>query len=121
MPRITRPEKYFLIFSFIVGCILILLTPIGAGFDEDTHVARIWEMSSVKIIPNSLYNSGPNFPSIFIELSYRQKNIIEPISFKDQLNYNNKIDWSNRVLYSTRATYFPTSYIFQAILMGLNG
>jgi len=121
MPRITRPEKYFLIFSFIVGCILILLTPIGAGFDEDTHVARIWEMSSMKIIPNSLYNSGPNFPSIFLELSYRQKNIIEPISFKDQLNSNNKIDWSNMVLYYTRATYFPTSYIFQAILMGLMG
>ncbi len=116
-----KPERFFIFFSFIIGLFLIIFTPLGAGFDEDTHLARIWEMSSGKILPNSLFSQGPNLPSIFFEISYRQKGIVEPIKIANQFNVNNRIDWSNMILYQTRSTYFPSSYIIQAILMGLLG
>jgi hypothetical protein len=57
--------QIFLIFSLIIGIMLVFLTPIGAGFDEDTHIARIWEISRLKFIPNSLLGQGPEFPQVF--------------------------------------------------------
>ena len=33
-----KPEKIFLFIILIFGFLNLLITPIGAGFDEDTHV-----------------------------------------------------------------------------------
>ena len=51
---IFQPENAFLTFGLIIGILLVFLTPLGAGFDEDTHIARIWEMSQFEFIPNRL-------------------------------------------------------------------
>jgi uncharacterized membrane protein len=118
----NQPQKIFLLFSLIIGTILIIITPIGAGFDEDTHVARIWEMSNFKFTPNSLLEKGPYFPQIFYELSYRQKDIIRPIDMNFYLlNINRKIDWNNMINHQTRSIYFPTLYLVQAFIMGILG
>jgi len=116
-----KPENFFLICAFIIGCVLVLITPLGAGYDEETHLARIWEISAFKLIPNSLFNEGPQLPSIFMEVSYRQRKTIKPISFEEQFNFNNKIDASNMTFYKTRSTYFPSSYLLQAFIIGLLG
>jgi len=116
------PEKFFLISSLIVGLLLCFLIPIGAGYDEDTHVARIWEISGGNFIPNSLYNSGPNFPSVFYELSYRQKFMLDPVSIRFIAeNISRRIDWDNMISHSTRSPYNPLLYIIQAFIMGLLG
>ena len=115
-------ENIFLVCSLIVGCVLVFLVPIGANYDEDTHVARIWEMAHFKLVPNSYLGTGPHFPQIFYELSFRQKDIIRPISihfWREQLG--TRIDWGNMINHQTRSVYFPTLYAIQALLMGFMG
>jgi len=119
---IFQPQNIFLIFSLLVGIALVFITPLGAGFDEDTHIARIWEISRFKFIPNQLLGQGPNFPQVFYKLSYRQKEIIHPIGinfYKE--NADLIIDWNNMINHQTRSLYFPLVYIPQAFIMGLFG
>lgn len=119
---IHRPENIFLIISLLVGSFLVILTPIGAGFDEDTHVARIWEMSNFEFIPNRFLGEGPHFPQAFYELSYRQTDIIRPVGMNFyQENANLKIDWDNMINHQTRSIYFPLLYLPQAFIMGVLG
>jgi uncharacterized membrane protein len=116
------PEKFFLWISIIMGICLCIIIPVGAGYDEDTHEARIWEISRGVMVPNGLLSTGPNFPSIFYELSYRQKYILDPVGlnfYKD--NLFKKIDWNNMIYHETRSYYFPLLYLPQAFIMGLFG
>lgn len=117
-----KPELFFSILILIVGTLLILITPIGAGFDEDTHIGRIWEMSKGVLIPNQLLGKGANYPYTFYQLSYRQDVNLNPVSWetwKSQMKV--KIDWTNMIDHKTRATYFPTFYLPQAFIMGIMG
>jgi hypothetical protein len=45
------PEKFFVITSILVDIFLCFIVPIGAGYDEDTHEARIWEISKGDLTP----------------------------------------------------------------------
>lgn len=118
----VNPEKLFLFTGLLVGLLLCFLVPIGAGYDEDTHIARIWEISHGNLIPNSLFYTGPNFPSVFYELSYRQKNVLDPVSLHFiSENINRRIDWNNMIKYATRSLYNPSLYVVQAIIMGFLG
>ncbi len=115
-----NPGIFFLIAIIFFGSILVLITPFGAGFDEDTHLARIWEMSKGELIPNRYLSTGPNYPSVFYEISYRQDPNLNPISWstlKDQLV--KKIDWANFITHRTRSIYFPSLYLFQAFITGI--
>ena len=38
------PAKLFLILALLFGVIWVFLMPAGAGYDEETHLARIYEM-----------------------------------------------------------------------------
>ncbi len=115
-----KPEKIILFIILIFGFVNLLITPIGAGFDEDTHVARIWEMSKGVLLPNQYLSQGPFFPQVFYQLSYRQQKNLAPINlnqWNDQLKA--RIDWNNMIFHNTRATYFPLLYLPQAFIMGL--
>ena len=119
---IFQPENAFLTFGLIIGILLVFLTPLGAGFDEDTHIARIWEMSQFEFIPNRLLGQGPYFPQVFYKISYRQETIIHPTGidfYKDNINL--KIDWDNMINHKTRSLYSPLAYLPQAFIMGLFG
>jgi len=118
----TNPEKTFLLIAFITGFVLCLLIPIGAGYDEDSTMARIWEISKGVLISNKLLSKGPNFPSVFYELSYRQKFVLTPVDLtfiKD--NISKKIDWNNMINYETRSYYLPFLFFPEAFFMGLLG
>jgi uncharacterized membrane protein len=119
---IKRVEIFFCVIIILFGTILVLITPIGAGTDEETHFARIWEMSRGTLIPNQYLSSGPYYPYAFNQLSYRQDVNMKPVSWevlKDQLSV--KIDWDNMLDKGTRARYFPSFYLPQAFIMGILG
>ena len=75
-----KPELFFSILILVVGIFLVFVTPIGAGFDEDTHLGRIWEMSKGVIIPNQYLSQGPYYPYAFYQLFYRQDVNLSPLS-----------------------------------------
>lgn len=117
-----QPELVFGILIFIIGSILILITPAGANYDEETYVARIWEMGLGYFIPNEHLSEGGNFPGAFLDISYRRQNNVPVINtdiLKEQLKV--KVDWQHFVEYETRAGYFPTLFILPAALMRLFG
>lgn len=117
-----KPEILFPLIILIFGTLLVLVTPFGAGADEDTHIGRIWEMSTGALIPNQQLSTGPNYPFAFNQVSYRQDVNLQPVSWetwKGQLF--TKIDWDNFIHHTTRARYFFTLYLPQAFIMGLMG
>ncbi len=117
-----RPEIIFSVIILIFGTLLALITPFGAGADEDTHIGRIWEMSTGALVPNQHLSTGPNYPQVFSQISYRQSVNLQPITWdiwKEQLFA--EIDWDNFINHSTRARYFFTLYLPQAFIMGVMG
>ena len=116
-----KPEVLFAILIIVFGMMSVFLVPVGGGFDEDTHLARIWEMSSGTLLPNQKLGIN-GFPSIFNELSYRQDFIIESVGSEYLEKYlEAKIDWGVMISHETRSIYFPTLYLVQAFIMGLLG
>jgi len=117
-----RPEIFFVVLIFVFGAMLIFITPFGAGFDEETHLARIWETSKGVLIPNQYFSKGPNYPFVFYQLSYRQDVNVRPVSWETWKGQQSvKIDWDNMLNYNIRTRYFPTFYLLQAIIMGILG
>jgi uncharacterized membrane protein len=118
----SRPENHFLLVILLAGLIAVVVTPFGAGFDEETHVARIWEMSAGVLLPNRMLGDGEQYPRAFYDLSYRQYKNLTPVSrdmWARQLEV--RIDPSDRMAYETRSVLFPLVYAPQAPLMALLG
>jgi uncharacterized membrane protein len=117
-----RPEVFFSILILIVGMILLLITPAGANFDEETYMARIWEMALGHVIPNSYIDGPERLPSGFYTLSYRRHINLPAMdieTIKQQLKV--KIDDYDLMTYQTRAKYFPTMFMVQAAVMRFFG
>jgi len=120
--KINKPELFFAIFILISGILLIFVTPFGAGADEETHIGRIWEMSTGVLVPNRYLSAGPNYPFSFYQLSYRQDLNLNPVTWDTwKIQLFTKIDWDNFINYNTRTRYFPTLYLPQAFIMGIMG
>ena len=123
MPKIENRWTWFVIaVIFLTGTFLLIITPMGANYDEETHVARIWEMSLGHIIPNSLYHKTDIFPAVFFDSSFRRYvnlPVIDQNTWKEQAGLH--IDFNNYMRYTTRGVYFPTIYAVQAVLIGITG
>ena len=116
----SRPENHFLLVILLAGLLAVVVTPLGAGFDEETHVARIWEMSAGVLLPNRLLGEGEHYPRAFYDLSYRQYKNLTPVSrdmWARQLEV--RIDRDDMMAYETRSVLFPLVYAPQAALMAL--
>ncbi len=113
---------FVLLVIFLTGTFLLIVTPMGANYDEETHVARIWEMSLGHILPNSLYHKTDIFPSVFFDSSFRRfinLPVIDLATWREQASLH--IDFNNYMKYTTRAVYFPTIYAVQAVIIGIMG
>ncbi len=119
---LQKPENIFLAIALLFGIGMCFLIPVGAGFDEVTHMARIWEMSGGTIIPNQQLGKGSNFPTAFTELSYRTPFFYSPVPSDYWANNADKrIDWNNFTDHRTRSVYFPLMFMPQAFVVGLLG
>ncbi len=119
---IQKPELLFLAIALLFGVGLCFLIPVGAGFDESTHLARIWEISGGTIIPNQKLSQGPFFPNAFAEVSYRSRFFYTPVEKDFLTKYGGtRIDWNNFNDTKTRAVYFPLMYLPQAFIVGVLG
>ncbi len=71
----SRPkvEIFFLLMLLILGLPMILLIPPGAGYDEEDHLVRVWELSAFSLIPGQLSAQELRYPALFRDLAYRQQ------------------------------------------------
>lgn len=125
--NLKKPEIIFTLIILVVGLALIVITPIGANFDEETYVARIFEMGLGHIMPNSYLGEGRNYPLALFSNSYRQDVNLWPIDGPTWLAQSRvRMAWQNREFdtllgYTTRAVYFPTLFALQAPIMRYMG
>ena len=120
---IQSPSKLFLILCLVFGTLMIFLMPAGAGYDEETHLARIYEIDHKSLVPNQwLGEEGNGIPSTMLKLSYRQRSFLLPLTMqdiRDQLTLGIRSDVT--IAHLTRATYSPLLYLPQAVLLFLSG
>jgi len=119
---LKQPEWIFLVLALLSGCCLCFLIPTQSGFDEITHLARIWEISGGYFIPNQKLSQGPYLPQAFVDISYRDQFFYDPVDPSFFTIYGSeRIDWNVFVDHQTRSVYFPTLYLPQAFAVGLLG
>ena len=113
-----RPEVFFLVVALLIGGLNAIVTPLGAGFDEDTHLARLWEVAHGEFIPNRLLSRGDSFPAAFQIVSYRQYRNMTPVSLDMWANLLKvRVDPAEVVPHHTRSIYFPLLYLPQGLVM----
>lgn len=119
--RITGAELFTVSVLLVAGSVACFWIPVGAGFDEDQHLMRVWEMSAFHFIPNEWLSTGQShYPSIFNEMSIHQRiygRVIEPDFWSkySRLHFAD-LDHVHGALY-TSSTYSPPLFLPQALVM----
>jgi uncharacterized membrane protein len=72
---ISRVEIFLILLLLTFGIPMILLIPPGAGYDEEDHLVRVWELSAFSFIPGQLSAQELKYPTMFRDLAYRQQSV----------------------------------------------
>jgi hypothetical protein len=119
-PRLSPPEK-FVIFALLgLGLIACLAIPISAGYDEETHFIRAWEMAHLYFIPNEQLGAKLPFPSLYWELSYRRQPIVQAADAGLWSKYGGLRMDAHDYVYAnveTRSVYSPALLLPQALAL----
>ena len=117
--RISGIEIFLVLTLLIFGIPMILLIPPGAGYDEEDHLVRVWEMSTFSFIPGQIPAQEMKYPKIFRDFAYRQRTsgIIDAdfrreysgVSLYERGSVSREID--------TKSVYSPALLLPQAIAM----
>src|SRR5512144_636357 len=71
--HISKAEIALLFCLLVLGIPMIVLIPPGAGYDEEDHLVRVWELSAFSLIPGQLSPQEMKYPTLFRDLAYRQQ------------------------------------------------
>lgn len=119
--RLSSPEKFLLATLIPLGILTTFVIPLGAGHDEESQMARVWEMSALYFVPNEkLGTPGFPYPMLLREVSYRRQVLIRPVppDFWSQfagLPIDGKDYYYGPV--ETRIVYSPPLLLPQALVM----
>jgi uncharacterized membrane protein len=117
---LLSPQSLILIFGILVGMLFCVIIPYGAGFDEETHLVRIVDISGLHFVPN---RSGVEQTYTFVEffsLSYQRRAFHTPANdLFESVNFLKKPDFQNMADVETRSIYSPVIFLPQAFLAGL--
>jgi hypothetical protein len=72
-------ELFLLATLAVFGTAFSLAIPLGAGWDEETHMVRVWDLAHLRLIPNEVPRNQLPYPAIFWNLSYRRQLIVRPV------------------------------------------
>lgn len=78
--RYSTPEGFLLGTLLLLGVVFVFAVPLGAGWDEETHLIRAWEIASLQFVPNRVPRNQLPFPAIYWNLSYRRQALIRPVA-----------------------------------------
>lgn len=102
---VLKPEIVLLIIGILAGIPLSIFVPYGAGFDEESHVVRVFDMARGNLVPNRANDKGIAFLEFF-SLSYKRRylqtpanNMFEPETFWAKADRQNATDAENHSTY----------------------
>lgn len=113
----VEPASFFLIASLVLGILLCVVIPYGAGFDEERHLTRIYFMSE--------YHFMPNFPNPIMyeevsNLSYQRRFVQSPAfdMFSRETFWRkfNRAEENIRYGVRTQSIYSPVIFLPQALI-----
>ncbi|MCL4261238.1 MAG: DUF2142 domain-containing protein [Anaerolineales bacterium] len=114
-------EIYLLAVLLVFGATVCLLLPISAGYDEETHLMRVWQMSDFTFLPNE---EKTPFPAVYWELSYRRQFIVRAVEADIWEKYGSLPMDAYDYVYGTvetRSVYSPPLLAPQALVMRFLG
>ena len=118
----AKVENFLLLTVLIFGLAMIVLIPPGAGYDEEDHLLRVWELSSFSFIPGQLTPHEMKYPTLFRDLAYRQQansGIMDPNFWKQYARTPLYEHGFIRRELKTKSVYSPALLLPQAIVMRL--
>ena len=122
--RLGRVEIYLLLILLIFGLPMIILIPPGAGYDEEDHLVRVWELSAGSFIPGEMSPQELRYPTVFRDFAYRQQGSAGVIDSDFWQSFRtaalNERGFVRREI-NTKSVYSPMLLLPQAITMGLLG
>lgn len=118
--KFNSPEKIFLIFSLIFGILFCVFIPYGAGFDEEQHMVRIYDISGLHLLPNRSSSEGTLSFNDFISLSYQRRYYQTPANdlFLPE-KFLKPVDREQMVAFPTRSIYPPLNFLPEAAIAGI--
>jgi uncharacterized membrane protein len=119
--HLHHAEIFLLTVLLIFGVAVCLLLPISAGYDEETHLMRVWQMSGGAFLPNE--EKAP-FPAIYWELSYRRQFIVRAMDADIWEKFGSLPMDAYDYVYGTvetRSVYSPPLLLPQAVVMRFLG
>lgn len=104
--------------SLLVGAAFCVFIPFNAGFDEETHLARIYEISGSNFFMKADVPSGGTYiPLEFFSLSYQRRYFLTPAqNLLRAPRFNKTIDQKDLFPYQTRSIYPPEIFFPQALV-----
>ena len=122
--HISRVEISFILLLLIFGIPMVFLIPPGAGYDEEDHLVRVWELSAFSFIPGQLSAQEMKYPTMFRDLAYRQQASSGIIDSNFWQRYARTPLYEHgfvRHELKTKSVYSPALLFPQAITMRLLG
>jgi uncharacterized membrane protein len=120
LKNISSPEKFVIITLLSLGLIACLSIPLSAGYDEETHFVRAWEMAHLYFIPNEQLGARLPFPALYWELSYRRQPIVDAVAPGFWARYGGLRMDAHDYVYAnveTRSVYSPVLLLPQAFVL----
>ncbi len=116
----TNPRSLLLILGLVIGILFCVFIPFGAGFDEETHILRIYDLSGLHMLPNR----GPDGKTVgfseFFTLSYQRRFFESPAFDQFSRETFQKIpNYDSMSITETRSIYSPVIFLPQAALAGV--
>jgi uncharacterized membrane protein len=103
---------------------MIVLIPPGAGYDEEDHLVRVWELSAFAFIPGQLSPQDMKYPTLFRDFAYRQQGSRGIIDTEFWQRYARaslyEYGFVRREI-NTKSVYSPALLLPQAIVMRILG
>ena len=122
--RLSASEVFLIATLLLLGTMVCFMLPIGGGFDEETHLARIWEMSAFVFVPNQGLGPEMPLPTVFRELSYRREVLVRAVEPDFLSKYARTpidgLDFTYGRI-ETRSVYSPPLLLPQALVMRYMG
>lgn len=116
------PAIIFFIVSLLIGGLYCIAIPYGAGFDEEAHIVRIYDISGNNFIAN---RNPPSFKhtltySEFHDLSYQRRDVQSPaFDMFTTESFGQKFSRREESVlygYTTNSIYSPINFLPQAVI-----
>ena len=120
----SKVEVLFVLCLLIFGIPMIILIPPGAGYDEEDHLVRVWELARLSFIPGQLSPQEMEYPIVFRDFAYRQQGSTGILGneFWQTYGHASLYDYgAARREIDTKSVYSPALLLPQAIAMRLFG